>query len=106
MARQITKELAVKIQKKLGAVILTSKNGKKNKAHDIYVIFHKEKAVARFGIRRGSEKDKGHDHIPGDLSVSPHFAKELGQCTKSKAEWIEEATNKGLIERDEDESSD
>lgn len=81
---QITKELAVKIVSKLEAVELTTRGA----AHDIYGVYHEDVLVARFGIRRGSRKDAGHDHIPGELGVSVGFARLLAQCPKSRDDYL------------------
>src|SRR5207248_104351 len=93
MARVITKELALAIAKKLSAVI----KSKKGRPHDLCTISHEGIIIARFGIRRGSEKDKGHDYIPGQIHISPRQAKELAICNYSKEWWIQEMRNKGLI---------
>lgn len=92
MARIITKELAEKMIRKLGAV-----RQQTGKAHDIYGVVHDGVLIASFGLRRGSEKDKGHDHIPNDLHVGPGFAKAFAQCTKSKADWLSVMRAKGLL---------
>lgn len=96
MARQITKELAVKIVNKLEAQLLSSSG-----AHDVYGIFHHDQLIASFGVRRGSEKDKGHDHIQSPIFVNSHFAKLLGQCPKSRADWLNELRKEGIIDDDE-----
>ena len=92
MARIITKELAEKIVRKLGAV-----RQQAGKAHDIFGVFHEGRLIASFGLRRGSEKDKGHDHIPNDLHVGPGFAKAFAQCSKSKDDWLAVLRAKGLL---------
>ena len=92
MGREITKQLAVRIAKKLRAKLLSTRG-----AHDLMGVFHNEILVATFGIRRGSEKDKGHDHVPKEIRVSTRFAKELGICTKSREEWIAEMIAQGHI---------
>jgi hypothetical protein len=97
MSRQITKELAEKIATKLGAVLMPGKNH----AHDLMGVYHNDSLITQFGIRRGSEKDKGHDHVQRDLRVSTRFAKELGTCTKSRDQWIKEMQDKGIIPNDE-----
>ncbi len=89
--RIITKELAVKIADKLDAKI--SKEG----AHDIAEIFYKDVLITWFGIRRGSEKDKGHDYIPGQIFLNAFQAKRLGQCPITYAQWVEIAKAKGAI---------
>ena len=62
----ITKELALKIVKKLKAKVVT-----RAKPHDIALVDHEGKMVASFGIRRGSRKDQGHDHIPHQIFLRP-----------------------------------
>lgn len=82
---QITKELAIKIAKKLEATNVSDSGDE----HDTYAVFHKDKLVATFGIRRSSQKNRGHDHIPKELQIGPNFAKQLGQCTKQKPEYLQ-----------------
>ena len=81
MARIITKELAVKIAKKLNASIL------EEKAHS-YAEIHYGKLIARVGIRRGSEKDRGHDHVQKDLHVNGHQERLLASCPLSREDWL------------------
>jgi hypothetical protein len=81
---QITKELAIKIVKKLDAVNESDPNDE----HDTYVVYHEQRMVGSFGIRRSSQKNKGHDHIPRELRVGPNFARLLGQCPKSKTDYL------------------
>ena len=88
----ITKELAIKIKKKLKAQVLGE-----TKAHQIVGVFHKGKLILEFGIRRSSNKEKGHDHISGLLFVSTHQARSLGQCPMSRKEWLEIIEDKGLV---------
>src|SRR5271163_2292145 len=97
MARIITKELAIKIAKKLGA----QKVVKKNRPHDNYLVFQDGLLVARFSIRRGSEKDKGHDHIPAEIHLSAHDAKLFAQCAHAYDYWVEEMRIKGIIPREQ-----
>jgi hypothetical protein len=86
MARIITKELAIKIRDKLdGRPIIT-----KNAVHDVYGIYHNGQLIAQFGIRRGSSKDSGHDHVQKELNVSTGFAKQLGVCTKQRDDYLRE----------------
>ena len=87
----ITKELALQIAKKLKAKIV------KRKAHDIAVIEYEGKMIAQFGIRRGSRKGLGHDHIPGQIYVSPKDAKLLGEYTLKREGWIEIIADKGKV---------
>jgi hypothetical protein len=79
----ITKDHAIKIATKLNASIRPGGN------HDI----------AQFGIRRGSRRDAGHDHIPSSLYISARSALELARCPMSYAQWIGILREKGLIER-------
>jgi hypothetical protein len=85
MATIITKELAIRIAKKLDAEI----EARSNKPHDIARIFHNGRLIAHFGIRRGSDKSLGHDHIPREIHVPTSHARLLGQCPMSKQDWIE-----------------
>ena len=80
---QITKELALAIVDKLGA----ENHG--GSSHDQYVVYDDDdEAVALFSIRRGSQKNKGHDYIPGEIGVGPNFAKQLARCTKSRNDYL------------------
>ena len=90
--RIITKELALIIAKKLGGT-----KEKKKGAHDIWVIRHNGKIITSFGIRRGSNKELGHDHVPSAIFLHPYRARALGQCTVSREEWVQEMTEKGFI---------
>ena len=49
------------------------------------------------GIRRSSRKDQGHDHIPGEIHISPNQARLLGQCPMTREEWVSEMIRKGVI---------
>jgi hypothetical protein len=93
MARIITKELAVKIVAKLGGKYVRVKGA----AHDLVEIWHGGQVIASFGMRHGSSKDLGHDHIPGEIFVGTGFAKLLGQCPKSRDEWLQVLQAKGVI---------
>jgi len=89
---EITKELALKIAKKLNAEIVIREG-----AHDIALVRHEGKLVAQFGIRRGSKKDAGHDHVPEQIFLRPRQARLLGQCPLSREEWVRILTDKGMI---------
>ena len=93
MATIITKELAEAIARKLGAAC----HSKKNRPHDLYVVYHAGRRIAQFGVRRSSRKDQGHDHIPGEIFVSPSQARLLGQCPMTRDEWVQALTRKGVI---------
>jgi len=62
------------------------------------VVEHDGREVASFGIRRGSRKDAGHDHVPRQLHVRPNFAKLLAQCPKTRQDWIDLLVEQGDIE--------
>lgn len=85
----LTKDHAIKIAEKLGGQLNTRK---KNRPHDLMKVFEKGKLIAHFGIRRG-KKSLGHDHIPKDLRVSPHFCLQLADCTKSQEDWLNAIRN-------------
>lgn len=91
MRTQITKQMAEIIAVKLAATELHKTE------HDFQQVFHEGKLVATFGIRRGSKKDSGHDHIPNQLHCTTGFAKEIAKCTKWKKEYIEFLKEEGFI---------
>lgn len=95
MSRIITKELAEKIVTKLEATLL------EKGAHYKYGVFHEGAMVAEISIRHGSNKQQGHDFIPKLIHVGPNFARLLGQCPKSRADWIAELRQRGIIEAEE-----
>lgn len=106
MARIITKELAEKIVKKCGG----RRSGKQG-AHVLYDVVYEGELVATVSIRHGSSKDQGHDHIPDDMHVRPHFAREMGRCNYSFDDWIQELRNNGTLpelaaEEDEDDDDE
>lgn len=89
----ITKELALKIRDKLGATSITTKND----AHDVYGVFHNGRLIAHFGIRRGSKKDAGHDHVQKSLNVPTGFAKQIGICTRYLEDYLTHLRTQGLL---------
>jgi hypothetical protein len=89
----ITKELALKIAAKLKADI----DERPTRPHDLAKVYHEGRLIAVFGIRRGSKKELGHDHIPRDLHIRPNQARLLGQCPWSKDDWIAALQERGLI---------
>lgn len=102
MARIVTKELALKIVGKLSAVKIKSRST----AHDLYEITHEGRIIATTSVRRGSEKDKGHDHMPRDLRISPRQAKLLGQCPWSRDNYIQSLRERRLLGEEEPEAED
>lgn len=93
MARQITKEMALKIVKKLKAKNIS----RKSSAHDEYGLEHDGRIVVVLGIRRGSEKDKGHDHLLNDLFLNAHHAKNLANCPLSREEYLRILQERGVV---------
>ena len=95
MARIITKELAERIVRKLGAK--KSPLHGRNSSHDLYDFEHEGVLVAQLSLRRGSEKDKGHDYLSKDLHLTTGQAKRLGQCPLSLAEYLAILRGKRLL---------
>ena len=96
MARIITKELAKKILKKLKATRIGSGG-----AHIDYVISDFQgRIIAITSLRRGSNRELGHDHMPDDLHIGPSKAKLLGQCPLSRAEYIKILQAQGDADED------
>jgi hypothetical protein len=89
----LNKEHADKIKKKLKAKI---NKGKKNRPHDLAVIYHEDKMIASFGIRRGSNKHLPHDHIPQSLHLKPHDCLDLAQCKITREEWLKRMQDQGF----------
>ncbi|HEV2803359.1 MAG TPA: hypothetical protein VGW57_00375 [Chthoniobacterales bacterium] len=94
MRRIITKQHARDIADKLKAVLQTSK---KQRPHDLYTVYEDGILVATFGIRRGSNNEAGHDHLPKQLFVGPRDAKDLAQCPMSREQYIRKLRQKGRI---------
>lgn len=90
---KLDKDDAYAIAKKLGASISES-----NGAHDEADVYHDGKLIASFGIRRGSRKGQGHDHICDELNISRRRCKNLAQCVMSREEWIEEMKQNGYLD--------
>jgi len=84
----------MQIVAKLKAVQWT---GRKQRAHDLYGVYEGDVLITSFGVRRGSSKDAGHDHIPKDLLISPKDARDLAQCPMSRDEYIKKLKQKGKI---------
>ena len=93
MARQITRQLAQAIVKKLKA----QKAPGTTKAHDTCIVEHNGQIVGHISLRRGSNKEQGHDHIPRDINVPSNFAKQLAYCPKSRNDWLDELRRQNLI---------
>ena len=92
----INKELAQKIIAKLKAV-----QTKSGGAHEPYAILDFQgKTIALTSIRRGSNKELGHGHMPKDLHISPGKAKLLGQCPMSREAYIKSLQEQGHADPD------
>ena len=87
----LTKDHAEAIASKLGAVV--DKKG----AHRIAAIYVDGVLIASFGIRHGSRRNAGHDHIPRDIHFSPNKCRRLAECTLYREDWIKALREKGLI---------
>ena len=88
----LTKEHARRIARKLGAEIRTGR-----KAHDLAVVYESGIRLSQFGIRRGSRKDLGHDHLTNSLHLSARQCLDLAQCPMTREEWIANLREKGLL---------
>jgi len=88
----LNREHAWKIVEKLGAETETGRGG-----HLLAKIYYQGIRVAQFGIRHGSNKDQGHDHIPKGIHLSPHDSLLLARCPMSYETWIEKMKQKGII---------
>lgn len=93
MARIITKELALRIVSKLKATRIRTRNS----AHDEYAVEHDGLLIAILSIRRGSDKDLGHDYIPRELFLSSGQAKRLAQCPLSREGYLAILREKNLL---------
>lgn len=96
MARQITRQLAMAIIRKLGAVQVQTRN----KKHDQYRVVLHGVLVGHISIRRGSNREQGHDYIPGELYLTPRQARDLANCPMSVEEYIACLREKGVLESD------
>ena len=90
----LTKDHAVEIARKLGAVV--TKKG----AHRIAAIYVNGIFIAAFGIRHGSRRNAGHDHIPRDIFFPPNKCRRLAECTLYRDDWIEARREQGNIAPD------
>ena len=63
-----------KHRRKLQAVC----NPKKNRPHDLYVVYHEGRPVAHFGVRRSSKKDQGTTTFPVRFTFRPIRQGSLG----------------------------
>jgi hypothetical protein len=92
----ITKEHARKLVRKLKATIDT-----KSKAHDLALVYHNGVIIATFGIRRGSNNNLPHGHIPNALHLNARDTLLLANCPMPVEEWVRRLTEAGVIEEDD-----
>jgi hypothetical protein len=71
--------------------------------HTLAIIYYKGVRVTQFGIRRGSQKDQGHGHLPKALFLSASQTRKLADCTLSYEGWIELMKRKNKISAQDDE---
>jgi hypothetical protein len=48
-------------------------------------------------IRRGSDKELGHDFVQKDLQISTGQAKKLAQCPWKRADYIQSLRERNLL---------
>jgi len=89
----ITKELALKIARKLKA----ENRERPGKAHDIAVVY--PRGTLRRPVRPPARftEDLGHDHIPSQIYVRASQARPLGQCPLDREGWIAILREKGML---------
>jgi hypothetical protein len=92
MKMSLNKDDAKKIATKLRANIV-----KRRRGHDLAEVWVDGLWIASFGIRRGSRRDQGHDHIPNELHISAKDARNLALCPMSRDDWLEKMEDKGLL---------
>jgi hypothetical protein len=87
----ITRSDAESIAKKLNASI------QNRTRHQQVIVWYQNQVVARYGIRRGSNRDSGHGHIPGQLHISPRETKRLAICTLDRDTYFAILRQKNLL---------
>src|SRR5688572_12208662 len=95
----ITKDHAKAIAKKLKAIMDSSP-----KAHDLARVYHQGVLIASFGIRRGSNRNLPHGHVPKDLHLSPRQTLLLAQCPLSAEQWLAILRQDGWLDGEADSS--
>ena len=94
MARIVNKELAEKIVKKLGAK--PSRSRRPGSPHELYDFEVGGVLVLTLSLRRGSNRESGHDHIPEELHLRPHNASKFGQCNITLKQYLEMLIQSGV----------
>lgn len=69
---------------------------RQGRKHEQIFVWHDEKLVARYGIRRGSG-NPSHAHLPQELHISVQQARELADCPMSAERYFEILAEKGLL---------
>ena len=90
----LTRDDALKIASKLGA---QKDIKKRNRPHDLYIVRHNGRIIGQIGVRRGSNRDAGHDHISKNLRTPQQMCLGLAQCPVSREQWIAFLTSQNLI---------
>jgi hypothetical protein len=81
-----------------GRLIATKLSAKEERGrrHDLQLIYHNDKLITQYGIRRGSG-DLPHGHIPAQLFISPNQCKKLSDCTLSAEQYFGMLRDKGKL---------
>ncbi|MDE3136766.1 MAG: hypothetical protein KGL59_09340 [Acidobacteriota bacterium] len=87
---QFTRRHADAVAKKLGCRLV------ERKKHCFAQMYHGEKMVLMFGIRRGS-REEGHDHLPRELHLTSKQCPELHDCSLSTEQFLTVLKEKGLL---------
>ena len=95
MARVVTKELAERIVKKLGAK--PSRSQRPGSPHELYGFEVGGVVVLTLSLRRGSNRESGHDHVPEELHTGPHNAREFWQCNISVKKYLQMLIELGVL---------
>jgi hypothetical protein len=73
---------------------------RKGRQHDIYKFKYREEFVGQFNIRRGSNRNEGHDFIPRQLHLSKREGYDFAICNISLDEYIDMLQEQQLIPQD------
>ena len=87
----IIKSDAETIAKKLNASI------QNRTRHQQVIVWYQNQVVARYGISRGSKRNSGHGHVPGQLYISPRETKRLAICTLDRDTYFSILRQKSLL---------
>ncbi len=70
---------------------------RQGRKHEQILVWHDEKLVARYGIRRGSGSPS-HVYVPRELHISAQQAQELADCPMSAEQYFDILAEKGLLQ--------